>query len=143
MFKIIFIISLSIQTLTDNSIHYRFSKITLKIKGIGIKNVFSNHPDFAAKFTSRITVPVFTNDELVGFGKVYAKENGYKLDEMATLALYTMIGDNQKDAEPVTVGRVRDMLDRAIDRSGRKFRFGKGADKEDGLIVLHEKDFNF
>ena len=108
-----------------------------------LRRLFSNHPDFAAKFTSRITVPVFTNDELVGFGKVYAKENGYKLDEMATLALYTMIGDNQKDAEPVTVGRVRDMLDRAIDRSGRKFRFGKGADKEDGLIVLHEKDFNF
>ncbi len=104
--------------------------------------MLETHPGFAAKFTSTITVPVFTNDELVSFGKIYADDEGYKLDEMATLALYTMIGDNQKDAEPVTIGMVREMIDKAIDRSSRKFRFGK-AEKEGGKVVLREKDFSF
>ena len=108
-----------------------------------LDNLFAAHPDFAAKFTNHISVPIFTNDELVGFGKAYAEENGYRMDEMATLALYTMIGDKQKNAEPVTVSMVRDMVDKAADRSSRKFRFGKAPEKVDGLIVLHEKDFNF
>ena len=108
-----------------------------------LENLFAAHPDFAAKFTNHISVPIFTNDELVGFGKAYAEENGYRMDEMATLALYTMIGDNQKNAEPVTVSMVRDMVDKAADRSSRKFRFGKAPEKVEGLILLHEKDFNF
>ena len=107
-----------------------------------LMKMLEKHPGFAQKFTSSITVPVFTNDELVAFGKIYADDEGYKLDEMATLALYTMIGENQKDAEPVTVGMVRGMIDKAIDRSSRKFRFGK-ADKDEGKTVLHEKDFSF
>lgn len=101
------------------------------------------HREFKAKFTSYITVPVFTNDELVTFAKTYSKEKGYKLDELATLALYTMIGDNQKDSEPVTVGKTKDMVDKAIERHGRKFRFGRSADSADGRIILKEKDFNF
>lgn len=105
--------------------------------------MLNSHPDFAAKFTSQITVPVFTNDELVTFAKTYAKEHGYKLDELATLALYTMIGDNQKDSEPVTVGLVRQMVDRGIERHNRKLRFGKSEKSADGRIVLKEKDFNF
>ena len=108
-----------------------------------LEKLFAAHPSFAAKFTNHISVPIFTNDELVSFGKVYAEETGYKMDEMATLALYTMIGDNQKNAEPVTVGMVRDMVDKAADRNSRKFRFGKAPERENGLIVLHEKDFNF
>ena len=107
-----------------------------------LMKMLNRHPGFASKFTSTITVPVFTNDELVSFGKICADDEGYKLDEMATLALYTMIGENQKDAEPVTIGMVKEMVDRAIDRSSRKFRFGK-ADREDGKIILHEKDFSF
>lgn len=105
--------------------------------------MLSTHPEFAKKFTSQITVPVFTNDELVTFAKTYAKEHGYKLDELATLALYTMIGDNQKDSEPVTVGLVRQMVDRGIERHNRKLRFGKSEKSADGRIILKEKDFNF
>ena len=116
--------------------------VILEDEKADLMKMLSRHPGFAEKFTSKITVPVFTNDELVSFGKIYADEAGYKLDEMATLALYTMIGENQKDAEPVTVGMVRAMIDRAIDRSSRKFRFGR-ADKEEGRVILHEKDFAF
>ena len=110
-----------------------------------MKALLDRYPEFAAKFTSRITIPVFTNDELVTFGKTYAQENGYSFDEMATLALYTMIGENQKDSEPVTVGMVRDMIDKAIARSkSRKFPlFGKNQIGADGRIILREKDFAF
>ncbi len=110
-----------------------------------MKALLDMYPEFAAKFTSRITIPVFTNDELVTFGKTYAQENGYSFDEMATLALYTMIGENQKDSEPVTVGMVRDMIDKAISRSrSKKFPlFGKNQVGADGRIILREKDFAF
>ena len=65
-------------------------------------------------------------------------------DQMGMLALYNQIGENQKDTEPVTVGRVREMVDRAIDRNSRRFRFGRNSDKnkDQGLTVLHEKDFS-
>lgn len=116
--------------------------IILEDEKSDLMKMLNAHPGFAQKFTSTITVPVFTNDELVSFGKIYADEAGYRLDEMATLALYTMIGENQKDAEPVTVGMVRSMIDKAIDRSSRKFRFGK-ADRDEGKVILHEKDFSF
>ena len=107
-----------------------------------LKAMLARHPEFSAKFTSQITVPVFTNDELVTFAKTYAGEEGYKFDDMATLALYTMIGDNQKEAEPVTIAKVREMLDKAMTRSSHRI-FGKVVDKEDGRVVLQEKDFNF
>ncbi len=105
-----------------------------------VKKMLDTHPEFAAKFTSRITVPVFTNDELVTFARVYAAEEGYKFDELSTLTLYSVIGENQKSGEPVTVGRVREIVDRAIDRNHRKL-FGKITDREDGMQVLVEKDF--
>ncbi len=117
--------------------------VILEDEKADMKAMLDAHPEFAAKFSSTITVPVFTNDELVTFGKTYAKEQGYKLDELATLALYTMIGDNQKDAEPVTVGHTKEMIDRAIERHKRKIRFGKNERSADGRIVLKEKDFNF
>lgn len=107
-----------------------------------LKKVLEAHADFAEKFTSRITVPVFTNDELVTFARVYAAEEGYKFDELSTLALYTIIGDQQRGGEPVTVGRVREILDKAIDRNHRRL-FGKVTDRADGKTVLVEKDFNF
>ena len=108
--------------------------------------MLKKHEDFAKKFTSTIIIPVFTNDELVTFARKYANEQGYKLDEMGTLALYTMIGENQKDTEPVVVGKVKKMVDRAIERSkGPKIAslFRKNATAEDGRIWLREKDFRF
>ena len=113
-----------------------------------VLNLLKRHPVFAEKFSSYITIPVFTNDELVTFGKTYCKELGYKMDEMCVLALYTMIGDNQKDREPVTVGKVRDMIDAAIARAEKgSRRFGRKLSRKEtdpsGRVILHEKDFNF
>lgn len=113
-----------------------------------LNEMLEKNPEFAEKFTSRIVVPVFTNDELVTFGKTYTKEKGYKMDEMCVLALYTMIGDNQKDREPVTVGKVQEMIDQAIARSERgtrklSRRLSRKETDQDGRIILHEKDFDF
>ena len=111
----------------------------------GIRAALARDAAFAGKFTSRIIIPVFTNDELVTFAKTYAKENGCKMDEMGTLALYTIIGENQKESEPVTVGMVRDMMDGAIGRAkSRKFgrRFSKTAFGPDGRLLIREKDFD-
>lgn len=111
-----------------------------------IRSLKERNPDISKKFTSTIMIPVFTNDELVSFGKTYLKERGYRMDEMAVLALYTMIGDNQSATEPVTVGRVKDMLDGAIRKAGggtKKFgrRLSRKAVDKDGRILLREKDF--
>ena len=77
----------------------------------------------------------------------YKLENGYKMDEMGVLALYTKIGDNQKNSEPVTVGKVKDIMDEAINHANkgtRKFgrKFSKNAVDEDNRILLLEKDFD-
>ncbi len=122
--------------------------VILEDEKADLTTLLNRHPEIQEKFTSRITIPVFTNDELVTFAKTYTKERGYKMDELAVLALYTMIGTNQKDAEPVTVGRVKDMVDGAITKaeSGtRKIgrRFSKKATYEDGRAMLFEKDFDF
>lgn len=108
-----------------------------------LRNLMKKHPLFAEKFSSVITVPVFTNDELVTFAKTYCKELGYKIDDLGTLALYTMIGDNQQAMEPVTVGKVKGMVDRAIERNSRRLHFGRNAATADGRIWLREKDFSF
>ena len=112
----------------------------------GIKKALSKDDGFARKFTEKIDVPIFTNDELVSFAKAYANELGYKIDEMGILALYTKIGDNQKDAEPVTVGKVKAMMDAAMlhaNRGHRKLsrRFSKNAVDDENRIILFEKDF--
>ena len=120
--------------------------VILEDEKADLMNMLKKHEDFAKKFTSTIIIPVFTNDELVTFARTYANEQGYKLDEMGTLALYTMIGENQKDTEPVVVGKVKKMVDRAIERSkGPKIAslFRKNATAEDGRIWLREKDFRF
>lgn len=109
--------------------------------------MLDKHPELSEKFTSSIKIPVFTNDELVTFAKTYASENGYKMDEMGVLALYTKIGDNQKNSEPVTVGKVKDIMDEAIEKANRGSRrfgrkFSKNAVDEDNRILLLEKDFD-
>ena len=120
--------------------------VILEDEKADLMNMLKKHEDFAKKFTSTIIIPVFTNDELVTFARTYANEQGYKLDEMGTLALYTMIGENQKDNELVVVGKVKKMVDQAIERSkGPKIAslFRKNATAEDGRIWLREKDFRF
>ena len=113
-----------------------------------LKELLIRHPEIEEKFTSTIVIPVFTNDELVSFAKTYAKERGYRVDEMGILALYTMIGDNQSATEPVTVSKVKDMVDAAIEKADSsagklRRRLSKRAVDKDGRILLREKDFDF
>lgn len=104
-------------------------------------------PQFAKKFTSRLEVPVFINDELVTFGQTYAKENGYKIDEMGILALYSRIDILQREEKVVTVADVKEILDDAIENSQKasfkklvKKFIGKNTDESD-RILLREEDF--
>ena len=112
-----------------------------------IEKLFAEHPDFKAKFTSRVDLPVFLNDELVTFGQTYAKENGYKIDEMGILALYSDIDILQREEKVVTVADVKALIDDAIDNAKRptfkkmiKKLFGKNKDESD-RIILKEEDF--
>ena len=68
-----------------------------------MRKMLADYPEFAEKFETVISIPVFTNDELVTFARTYARENGFRMDEMGVLALYTMIGDNQKEDEPLCI----------------------------------------
>ncbi len=104
-------------------------------------------PQFAKKFTSRLEIPVFTSDELVTFAQIYAKENGYKLDEMAILALYSKIDTMQREERIVTVSDIKEIMDDAIDRAERPSLnkmvgkvFGKGKD-DSNRVLLRESDF--
>lgn len=112
-----------------------------------IAKALGRHEGFAAKFGERITVPFFTNDELVEFAKTYAGENGYGIDAMAVLALYTRISNIQKLDQATTLVEVKEIVDEAIDRVEKgslKKMFGILTSKrydENNYVVLREKDF--
>lgn len=110
-----------------------------------MRKMLADYPEFAEKFENVISIPVFTNDELVTFARTYARENGFRMDEMGVLALYTMIGDNQKEDEPITIGKVKEMVDGAI-RKASGVKLGRKLSKRhtdaDGRILLYEKDFD-
>ena len=111
-----------------------------------MKNLFEEHPEFAEKFDATIKIPVFTNDELVTFARTYAGECGYKMDEMGILALYTIIGANQSVEEPVSIAKVKEMVDAAIakaSKGGRKIGRKLSGRQVDRMnrIILYEKDF--
>lgn len=112
-----------------------------------LEKLFTANPSFKKKFTSKLELPVFINDELVTFGQTYAKENGYKLDEMGILALYSRIDVMQREDHAVTVAEVKEIMDDAIDHSQKanvkhfaRRVFGKGTDERD-RIILKEDDF--
>jgi hypothetical protein len=114
-----------------------------------ITKALSLHEGFAAKFGEWIQIPYFTNDELVEFAKTYAKENGYGIDAMAVLALYTRISNIQKLDEATTLVEVKEIVDEAIDhveKGGIKKILGILTSRrydEDNYVVLHEKDFEY
>lgn len=109
-----------------------------------IRKLFIRCESLGAKFTRTIDIPAFTNKELVAFGESYALEQECVLDEMAVLALYNRIGNNQRSDHLVNVAEVKDMVDEAIDRGGKKGLFGKVKKSrldEFGHTILLEKDF--
>ena len=112
-----------------------------------LERILTANPDFKKKFTSKLELPVFINDELVTFGQTYAKENGYKLDEMGILALYSRIDVMQREDHAVSVAEVKEIMDEAIAHSQKanvkhlaRRVFGKSTDASD-RIILKEEDF--
>ena len=113
-----------------------------------LDRLLSSNREFRRKFTSRLEIPIFINDELVTFGQTYAQENGYRIDEMGILALYSKIDSLQREDHAVTVAEVKEIMDEAIQHSQKasakklmKRVFGKNTDEAD-RIILSEKDFN-
>ena len=117
--------------------------VILEDEKIGMRKLIARYPKFAKKFTSMINIPVFTNDELVNFAKVYTMENGFRIDQMGMLALYNLIGINQKEDQPMCIGTVKTMLDNAMAKAqGGLFKRSKKRVDRDGYTVLLEKDFS-
>ena len=112
-----------------------------------LAKLLEKYPNFKKKFTSQVEIPVFINDELVTFGQTYAKENGYKIDEMGILALYSRIDLLQREEKAVTVADVKEVVDEAIDNANAasvkklmKKVFGKNKD-DANRVLLTEEDF--
>ena len=121
--------------------------IILEDTTVGIKKVLSYDEGLSKIFSEKITVPTFNNDELVAFGKSYARELGYEIDEMAVLALYNRISNIQRLDQDTTLTEVKSIVDSAIEASekgGLKKAFSMLTSKrytEDNKIILRERDF--
>ncbi len=110
----------------------------------GITKAMGRDEAFARRFTEKITLPIFTSDELVSFAKSYAHELTYEIDEMAVLALYNRISNIQRLDRATTLTEVKEIVDEAIANSEKfsikKVFFSKKY-KDDDYVILHEKDF--
>ncbi len=113
-----------------------------------LDRLLSSDREFRRKFTSRLEVPILINDELVTFGQAYAQENGYQIDEMGILALYSRIDTLQREDHAVTIAEVKEVMDEAMEHSQKASAkklmrrvFGRNTDDSD-RIILTEKDFN-
>ena len=121
--------------------------VILEDSAIGIKKVLATDDGFAKKFTQSVTVPIFTNDELVVFAQSYANELGYEIEEMAILALHNRISNIEKLDQATTLVEVKEIIDEAIEREangGISKAFNILTAKrytDDDKIVLTEKDF--
>ena len=106
----------------------------------GITKIMNEAPLLANKFATKISIPVFTSDELVHFARSYGYENGYEIDEMAILALYNRISGIQKADRATYVTEVKAIMDEAMNRADRGSLFKKRRD-DNGYIIIREKDF--
>ena len=127
----------------NQAMEFRTDRMILIIEDekTNMRAFLKKHPSFAAKFEKVINIPVFTNDELVTFARTYAAENDCRMDDMGILALYTMIGNNQKENEPMTVAKVKEIMDDAIHHATRGKKRTKRSSGKNKILILHEKDF--
>ena len=121
--------------------------VILEDERIGIERVMALNPMFSRRFTEKILIPVLTIDELVNFGKSYALELGYSIDEMGVLAMYDRINLLQRKDHATNLTEVKEIVDEAIDLAegggirGFLGRFGGRHFDQDGNLILQEKDF--
>lgn len=111
----------------------------------GIEKAMNLDPSFTKMFTEKISIPAFSIDDLVAFAKQYAKEAGYSIDEMGTLALYNRINSIGRYNHTTSVSEVSEIMDEAIESAEKVGFFAKHSSKrtdEEGLIILREKDFD-
>ena len=114
----------------------------------GIQKALSRDDGFAAKFSEKINIPIFTSDELVSFAKSYANELGYTIDEMGVLALYNSISNIEHADRETTLTEVKEIVDKAVahsEKGGLKKAFSIIKSRrydEDDYIILREKDFD-
>ena len=123
--------------------------VVLEDEEKNLDKMLEANPRFSKKFTSKVKVPTFINDELVTFAQTYAKENGFKIDDMGILALYSHIDMLQREEKVVTVADVKELVDAAIDNAKKvnvkhimKKVFGKAKDETD-RVILTEEDFKW
>ena len=114
----------------------------------GIQKALSRDDGFAAKFSEKINIPIFTSDELVSIAKSYANELGYTIDEMGVLALYNSISNIEHADRETTLTEVKEIVDKAVahsEKGGLKTAFSIITSRrydEDDYIILREKDFD-
>lgn len=114
----------------------------------GIQKALSRDDGFAAKFSEKINIPIFTSDELVSFAKSYANELGYTIDEMGVLALYNSISNIEHADRETTLTEVKEIVDKAVahsEKGGLKKAFSIITSRrydDDDYIILREKDFD-
>ncbi len=107
----------------------------------GIDKALSRDASFAKRFTEKIVIPIFSNDELVSFAKTYAIEAGCTIDDMGVLALYNRINLIGRYDHATTISEIADIMDDAIDKASRGGFFNKRKYDKNGNIILKEKDF--
>ena len=133
----------------SKALDFRTDRLVLVIEDEkeSMRKMLGEHKEFAGKFETVISIPVFTNDELVTFARTYANEKGYKVEEMGVLALYDLIGSKQSEREPITIDSVRELMDKAMENTKKVTRkFGRKLavrnTDEDGRTLIYEKDFD-
>lgn len=107
-----------------------------------MRSLMNKYPEFAKKFTDTISIPVFTNDELVAFARTYCAENKYQMDELGVLALYSLISSGQSEDHPMTISEVKEILDSAMAKAKRGGRRGRKSMNNGKTMILYEKDFS-
>ena len=107
-----------------------------------LRSFFKKYPAFAEKFDRTVSIPVFTNDELVTFARTYCAENNCELDDMGVLALYTIISSGQSEDQPMTISQVKKIVDSAITKARKGRKSGRKSSGQAKTITLYEKDFS-
>ncbi len=127
----------------NKAMEFRTDRMILIIEDekTAMRALLNKYPEFATKFPGIISIPVFTNDELVAFARAYCAENNAQMDELGVLALYSIISSGQTEDHPMTISEVKEIVDSAMSKAKRGGRRGRKSANKNKTMVLYEKDF--